>query len=384
MLVTQIIGRCPACGGEASFGNVLVSGDVLVRGCLKCKHSEEHKLPALSKTVLYLDQCFLSHAFRGGLPEFVTVSRLIRTLAHEQLLVCPRSHIHEMETHLWAHPQQQSLWEFVKQTTRGHRFAREHRIKHRQILRAFNSFLTGNQGPQTVKASDAFSGNLNTWEDYFSGAVVHDPEDMEPARRSKQQAISQLVGLFPVWRSDPKGFEEAKREELLSAAQAYRDLYFKKMDRLEAGDAEAFCDAPVDSRIFESLLYRDHEIMEISDRLKRLDEFFRSAYFAAVPCEDISAGLFGAFRQRIKQGHYRSAEKAQEWLRGFYYDVRFIAAYAPYCNAMFLDGPMFDLVNEPRLQLQEKYGTRFFSKTNWDRFLEFLHSLEARKNGWTR
>ena len=89
--------------------------------------------------------------------------------------------------------------------------------------------------------------------------------------------------------------------------------------------------------------------------------------------------MFGAFRQRIKQGHYRNAGKARERLSGFYHDVRFIAAYAPYCSAMFLDRPMFDLVNEPRLQLQEKYGTRFFSKTNWDLFLEFLHSLEARK-----
>ena len=101
MLVTLIIGNCPECGSEAAFGNVNVSGNILLRGCFHCKYSERFYLPPLAKEVLYLDQFFLSHTFRAELPGFVNAARLIGELAHAQLIVCPFSTI-QISFHQWG------------------------------------------------------------------------------------------------------------------------------------------------------------------------------------------------------------------------------------------------------------------------------------------
>src|SRR5467141_2276159 len=77
MLVTRVVGSCPGCQAVASFGNISISGHTLLRGCSHCTYSQRLLLPALSKEVLYLDQSFLSHAFRGELPDFVEVAKLI-------------------------------------------------------------------------------------------------------------------------------------------------------------------------------------------------------------------------------------------------------------------------------------------------------------------
>lgn len=36
MLITRVIGDCPACQGEKTFGNVSVQRDHVLRGCKAC------------------------------------------------------------------------------------------------------------------------------------------------------------------------------------------------------------------------------------------------------------------------------------------------------------------------------------------------------------
>jgi hypothetical protein len=51
---------------RSRLGNVFMARDLLIRGCGYCDYSERHRLPPLKKTILYRDQFFLSHAFRGN------------------------------------------------------------------------------------------------------------------------------------------------------------------------------------------------------------------------------------------------------------------------------------------------------------------------------
>ncbi len=110
MLVTRIIGSCPGCGRERSFSNVNIGNNMLLRGCLHCKYSEDLPLPDLDKKVLYLDQYFFSHAFRGGNdPRFRRAVDQIADLAHRQLLVSPYSDVHITESGLWTSDQSDDL-----------------------------------------------------------------------------------------------------------------------------------------------------------------------------------------------------------------------------------------------------------------------------------
>jgi len=132
-LVSYIIGACPSCGTPESYGNVMVGGNTLSRGCLHCKHWDRIPLPELRKKVIYLDQFFFSHAFRGKHRMFVEAQKRITNLALAQQIVAPYSNLHEDESQLWTEAQRAPLLNFIKQTSLGHKFSYEYEVKDRQI-----------------------------------------------------------------------------------------------------------------------------------------------------------------------------------------------------------------------------------------------------------
>jgi hypothetical protein len=329
---------------------------------------------------LYLDQFFFSHAFRAELTKFVAATQLISKLAHEQLIICPYSRTHDVETHQWLNPQRQALFEFIKVTSRGHEFWPYYRVKKRQMLCGFSRFLNSDTMSYPLERSDALPSDINEWEDYLRIEVSRLPDDIEQIRKLKERAVGELVDLFPAWRSDNTLFEEDQAIELAAAGDGYVRVYLEMFDCIARGDFMASIDSPVDTQIVELMLQYDGESMEFVDRMRRIGNFFRSCYFAEVPYEAIPTGLFAVLKKRVKQGYYQNSERAKERLSGFLYDVEFISAYSPYCDAMFLDKAMMDFVNDPDLQLSKQYGTRFFSRSNWDEFLEYLHSIESKKS----
>jgi len=380
MLVTLIIGKCLGCGAEDAFGNVNISNDILLRGCCHCQYTEQIYLPPVEKEILYLDQFFLSHAFRKELPEFVEAAKLIADLAHDQLLVCPFSKIHEAETLLWRHPQKQSLWEFIKQSSRGHKFEPDYKIKRTQILRGFERFLSANKKPFQVKIKDAILKNINTWDNYFWIDSIIPLKNIELRRKLKDKSIEELVNIFPHWRKANTTFKENWRLVFQGAARSYLQLYSEKVDRLYRGDFRASIDSPIDAMVVESLLEWDIESIESEKRLERIIAYFKSPYFEEVPYEWISSGLLALLREKVKKGHYQNIDRAKQKLRGIFYDFQFVSTYAPYCQAMFIDNIMFNLVNDKLLNVTNMFGTKFFARRNWDAFLTFLNTLQSKKN----
>ena len=279
MLVTRVVGSCPGCQAVASFGNISISGHTLLRGCSHCTYSQRLLLPALSKEVLYLDQSFLSHAFRGELPDFVEVAKLISELAHAQLLVSPHSSIHETETHQWRHPQGQRLWDFIKQTSRGHQFEPDYDVRRVQISRGFDRFLSATTTPFSAASEDAIPSEINNWDDYHWIDVPHMPDNVELTRALKARSIEELVGIFPTWRTDTTTFEDDRRSELQAAARGYLQHYVKMTKRLAHGDFMAILDSPVDTVVVEGLMAYGADTLPTDQRLARVLAYFTSPYF---------------------------------------------------------------------------------------------------------
>lgn len=379
MLVTKIIGKCPKCENKASFGNVFVKGQILTRGCLRCDYSEQFYLPKTEKTVLYLDQFFLSHAFRKKVPEFVECISLIYNLADDQLIVCPYSSVHETETHQWRHTQKNELWEFIKKTSRGHEFKPAYEIKHHQIIKGFKRYLVQAQSEFPITRSDALPHDINEWEDYFWVDVGHYPSNVDLTRRLKEDSISELVDTFPKWRQSDKSFQDHHAFELRTAGDVYVSLYRRMIQRIEEGDYSAIIDSPIDSMIVKALFRCVDSDQDLIGQVKTVLSYFRSHYFSQVPSEYISTGLITVLRDRVKKGSFKNTDKAKKRLRGFFYDVDFIATYTPYCDAMFLDNTMLSFVRDKRLSIEKKYGTKFYAKSNWPDFMDFLKSIKAHK-----
>jgi len=51
--------------------------------------------------------------------------------------------------------------------------------------------------------------------------------------------------------------------------------------------------------------------------------------------------------------------------------------YAPYCEAFVMDTPMAELVRQPTVALEQRYGVKVFSLRNWDALFTWLDQLEA-------
>ena len=379
-LVNRIIGDCPGCGGKDCYGNVAVSNNQLHRGCLSCKHWDSYSLPELDKKVLYLDQFFHSHAFRGENKNFVEAKERITALARDQILVSPYSNLHEDESLLWTPEQRELLFKFIKQVSVGHRFWPEYHVKQAQIADAFEGFLVQGDVERNIDRALATPQDINRWDDYFWIDVESFKTDPTVLRSSKDESLKMLLEAFDDWANQPSTFNEDVVQELMGGTKAYFKLYSKYRKRIVAGDFKAQLDSPIDATVVESLLGFDNRVYAYEYRFQRIQEFFVSPYYANVPHERISAELFALLRHKLREGAYKDPLKSTRRFKGFMYDVRHIATYAPYCDAMVVDTLMHNWVTDPLVDLTGRHGTRFFSRSNWPAFMDYLDELDSSKS----
>ncbi|PKR49382.1 hypothetical protein TH8_10920 [Thalassospira profundimaris] len=373
-LVSFFESDCPSCGAEQKFGIIDIRHPYILKGCATCRYKERERLPLLRKKIVYLDQFFLSHVFRGNDERFLIAADKLTKLAQYQLIVTPYSTLHEDETDLWEW--RDELLDFIKNTSRGHEFVAEYELENTQILKAFSSWLEDSDSGYLLEESDVFNEDIHEWEGYFRINIDRFRTDREKARSLKSESVSSLVDLFDLWRESQSTFEEAVAIELADAAKGYLEAYFSYASRMSQGDFTALLNAPVASIVVQSLLQSVPAEVPTDQRLQTILRFFSSEHFRSIPNEVISAKIFGLLRKMVKMGAYTNRKKAITRLSGFFYDVRHVSKYAPYCDAFFADRAMAELLEAPELDLQKNYGVRIFTIDSIDKFHEWLDEIE--------
>ena len=100
--------------------------------------------------------------------------------------------------------------------------------------------------------------------------------------------------------------------------------------------------------------------------------FFQSKIFRKVPYVKVWS-LFWATLARV----VRSGMNPENYPSGsIYNDLEVIAAYSPYCDAMFVDQEMDNLSRQGDLGKCLASGARIFSLRSKEAFLEYLRQLE--------
>lgn len=379
MLVTHVIGDCPGCGAKNSYGNVSVHDQVL-RGCMHCKYESLVWLPNIRKKVIYLDQFFFSHSFRGGDQRFLPAVERVKRMSHLQLLVAPYSTVHEDETHQWRGYKDKShdqLMKFIKATARGAEFDKDYNVERTQVLKAWGAFLKGESTEYIFEDRDAISGTLDEWDDYFRVDVGGYNRDVELKRTLKTQAVNELVSVFDEWQASTQTFEQDAALEVGDAGKNYMNTYLTMVSRIRQGDFNAVIDSPIVATVVEHMMHWLPDEHPFADRLRRCAEFFASDHFAQVPKLWIEARMFATLKDMVKRGAYAKREAARKRLSGVFDDINHISLYAPYCDAFVLDTPMAELVQQPTVGLGQRYGVKLFSLNNWDELLAWLDDLEA-------
>lgn len=379
MLVTHILGDCPGCKGKNCFGNVSVRDDHVLRGCLRCKYHTHVWLPEIRKKVLYLDQCFFSGAFRGEDSRFVEAANRVKQAARLQLLVAPYSSIHEDETHQWRGYKDfnsTDLLAFIKEASRGSEFHQDYDVETTQVTKAWSAFLKGKPPEYIFEDDDAIEGPLDQWDDYYRVDVSGYFKDVELNRSLKGQAVDGLIKAFDQWQVSTRSFKDQVALEIQVAGENYLRTYITMCDRMIQGDAAALYDSPIVSQVVERMLQWLPQEQPLIEKLERCAEFFRSKHFQLVPYHYISAHMFATLRSMVKLGAYGKREQARTRLNGVFQDINHISLYAPYCDAFFMDQPMAELVRQPSVDLERRYGVRVFSLNNLTQFFEWIDELE--------
>lgn len=372
-LVSHIIGDCPGCGATQAFGNVDVYSRYVYRGCGRCRYNEKVPLPDLKKKVLYLDQFFFSSAFRANEQMFVEAAERVSLLTANQQLVVPFSSIHEDETHMWE--RYAELMEFIKHTSRGHEFKPAYRIENEQLQDALHSWLK-DEAPKFNRA-DALNDNIHVWDGYYRIDIGGYNRDRALVRQAKADAVDGLLNLFPGWRTSTNTFEQDKGLEHEAAANGYIDSYVTYFKRVISGDYAALMDSPVMCEVVLAMLSQFPEEMDHKAKLGRIVEFFSTEHFRAAPVQDLKSRMFATLKMLVVQGAYQNRDNALKKLSGYYYDVDHIATYAPYCDAILIDAPMHEIVGRQQVNLENRYGVKVFSRSNWNEMLTWFDEIEA-------
>jgi hypothetical protein len=329
----------------------------------------------LRKKVLYLDQFFFSHAFRGGEQRFIDAARHIERLTSLQLLVVPYSSIHEDETHQWA--RRDELFKFIKATARGAEFKADYEVTHTQLLKGFKAWLEKASPQYQREERDALRDDIHGWDGYMRIEVGRYMGDIDLIRDLKRQSIEGLVDMFDGWRTSTFTFDQDVEAEFATASKAYIDFYLEFAMRIAGGDYDAIFDAPIISTAVQQMLHILPDDIPPEDSLRQCALFLVSDHFKQLPYQWLSARIFATLKAMVKGGAYTNRERALQRLSGFFYDVKHISTYAPYCDAFVMDQPMAELVASHNVGLEERFGVKVFSLNNWNDFLSWLEALEA-------
>lgn len=376
-IVTYVLGNCPGCGRNDSFGNVDVfGGQTVFQGCKKCNYHVRIPLPKLKKKIVYLDQFFFSHTFRGQEKRFLDAAARIERASSLQLLVAPYSSIHEDETHLWSG--RDELFRFMKGVSRGHKFQYAQEVHRMQLLRAFEAWREKSSAGYQCEEQDALHGDIHGWDGYFRIEVGRYMGEVNLIRSLKNESVEGLVGLFDGWRNLETTFEEDLQAEYEVAGKAHLDFYLQYLGRIASGDHSAMLGAPVITMVVGSMVRRLlRQGTHADDCLRVCAQFLmQSEHFKQTPHQLLSARMHATMKSMVKSGNFTNKALALRKFNGYFYDVEHISTYAPYCDAIVMDQLMADLVRKSTVNLEARYGTKVFSLNNWPEFLEWLDSLE--------
>ena len=318
------------------------------------------------KSILYLDQNFLSSVHRGGIEnEWATVLMAkVTRLLDLQLLAIPYSSTHIHEADLNGH-------------YRDH-FEPYYRVEEAQVLKAFQRFLDGAPAAYQKEERDALCPSVHDWDGDYSISVFSAARDADRRSVFKQQAADELIQALPQWARKGRTFEEDMSLEISDAARLLIDSYADKAARLMIGDFSALTNAPVSASVGEGLwlVVRARKVDP-----KAIGAFLRSQHFAEVPSVHLSARLFSAYKERLRLAKTPpdpTSKKTRQKLSGFLYDIQHAATYAPYCDGYFTDNAMAKLMKDIRVRVEADFGCKVFSVDSKDDFLAWLEALESR------
>jgi hypothetical protein len=390
--ITQPFTTCPFCG-EEQFGLLTVSRRGYVKRCRSCMGAEQHSLPAIEKTVLYLDQFAVSNLMKALHPEhrhrverrgaaearfwcdlFDRLERLVKL----HVLVCPYSEAHWRESFVAS--QFEELRRMYEHLGGDARLEDPGIVKRGQVLRAFEGWLDGGTDRGPVPRRNVLAGNTDGWRDKLQveARLELDPGTADELRASRAQRHEGLGRAVEVWREGPRrGFDAYFRAEVAAYGEAELRAYGKRLQTLidvMEGRRQPDTDLvfATDSQI---LIQQMKEKLAESgiphgQQIGTLRAFFASDAIERVPFLRIGAGMFAALAVKS------SLQQVSDPNQGMVTDINVVSTYLPYCDGMFVDKECADLLADADRELDFGCVANVFSSRSREDLFEWLAAIE--------
>ncbi len=137
------------------------------------------------------------------------------------------------------------LMEFIKETSRGHRFNAEYSVTETQIQKAFKAFLDGRAPGYVLEEYDVLRSNIHEWDDYFWIDVTRNLKNGDQLRNLKIAAIQEFVNIFDQWQQSKYTFEEDVALEIKDAGRLQMQAYVNYLNGFLKGDVATILNPPV-------------------------------------------------------------------------------------------------------------------------------------------
>jgi hypothetical protein len=188
-------------------------------------------------------------------------------------------------------------------------------------------------------------------------------------KQAKESLHSSLKSLSDRWRANPVTFDEQVEAE----AAAFRSALV--MYRQQTGgnpNRYSWLTSPLALDVVDWLARTVQGIdPDVNAPLDILEGFADSPQYRDTPSVFLKCRIWAKIAELVLNP--KGSRKPRP---GDFYDASVLASYAPYCNAMLLDGGFRQIAIDPRIAVQNRFGTRVFSEQVRDEFLAYLDELE--------
>ncbi len=343
---------CPACG-KATTETIVLFADEATRKCGNCRGEQRIRLPLLNKKIFYLDQNAISnlaHARHATGKSAGSIwdepNELLSRAVQRQLVVCPVSFNHQIESALATHFQ--AFMKTAEYFAGACSFFDFESIKARQIAGCFSAYLEGEtRQPFHLPATDVTNINPHRWLPIpMLLPVWQMSEEQRDQLRRVRESYCDLSAVFKFWKANANRTIEDWKDREIPGARKCGELLAPSLPQLAV---------------------RHHR--DIPTITKAALEFVASSAFAEVPFIKISSWLYATAAKK-------AVDQKEPPNRGFLADVEAIACLLPYCDAIFLDNECRAYLNELRRAGRLVFDTRVFSKSNTAELISHLGDLE--------
>ncbi len=358
------------------------------RRCIHCWFDQSLPLPAVKKSIVYLDQFVLSNMMKELDPSKKIAHGFYRTLFEKldrlsklQLIVCPDSPIQDHES--VVDTRYEKIRTVFRQLSHGVSLHDPTTILHAQIMRAFDAWRNGRPCDSGVTRKFVFTKKPDVWQSRYRIEMNFTVPGLVQELKTNRGIVTQrLHEVCQDWQDDENfSFKETFDNELAGVGKAIleqRSRYLARYAAVLNGQAplddEVSFPPPAASLVSRMLTELGSAIPDMGERVTAIRNFFASDKFRAVSGARISSLFWATIAREIHAGrrpdHFPKAS--------MYNDINAVAMYSPFCDAMFVDKEISHLTKQGELCKELGGKTRFFSlrQSEKTQFLDYLDGIE--------